>query len=390
MKQRCSFWLVLLALLVMAGCASVETPPLSVSFLPERGEFIAEDGTRMSFHQALGLAASADYVILGEGHKNQCDHDMQQRVVAGLVQLGRAPALGLEMVPADLQPVLDRFNAGELEPAQMEKELDWTATWGYPFSLFAPLFEEARRSGLPFGALNAPKRLTGKVREQGVEALSEEEKKYFPSTIIGSLPEQEEMLRSTFAMHGDIDSFKTRIEGFLLVQSIWETMMAERANALRSQTGRPVVVIAGSGHVDYGWGIPRRIQLLDPGARVVTLTPVRDVYHYSKELGTASFYCPEGYTSRLGMTLEVRQSRLVVVEIVPAGRADLVGIRPGDILIKAQGRSVRQLMDLHGAGKLAHDTNKGLLLVFDRSGRRVVADLGKLGIPAKKAANENE
>ncbi len=371
---------VLLVVLLLSGCAKEMNPPLSVTFLPERGEFINDQGERVSFHQALALAAKADYVVLGEGHKNSCDHSVQQRIVRGLVQAGKAPAIGLEMVAVDMQPVLDRFGAGEIKLGELEKELDWSVNWGYPFALFEPLFEQAHRFGLPLGALNVPKRVTRKFSKEGEQSLTEEDRLYFPSSIIGHLPAQEEMLRASFALHEDIDKFETQIKEFMLVQSIWDSMMAQQAVRLGKDTGRPVVVIAGSGHVDFDWGISRRIRLLDPGAKVTTLVPVRDIYQFDKDMGTLAFYCPQSYEGRLGMTLELRQGRVVVVAVKPGTRAALAGLRPGDELIRAQGILVSALADLHHAGRLAHNTNKPLKFVLKRHGQRVSVNLGKLGL----------
>lgn len=370
--------LALLAALVLSGCAAVEPRPLTVTFLPERGEFMDADGARLSFHQTLNMAAGADYVVMGEGHRNGCDHDMQQRVVRGLVRLGRMPAIGLEMVPVDKQPVLDRFMAGEVTPVDLEKELEWKTIWGYPYALFEPLFEMASQNGLPLAGLNAPKRVTAKASREGLDALSAQDRAFFPSRVIPHLPEQREELLTVFEQHESLLD-ETRFEQFLLVQSVWDSMMAEQVVALSKRSNRPVVVVAGAGHVDMGRGVPRRIAMLDPGASVVTLVPLRDLRWFRKGIGTAAFYCPESYQSRMGMTLEVRQGRVVVVEVLPGRRAAAAGIRPGDALVRAQGREVRGLMDLHRAGKLAHDTNKPLVLVMDRYGQRVTVDVGKLG-----------
>lgn len=376
-----------LLLLVMAGCATAPPPPLNLTFLPERAQFISAGGERVSFHQALGRAADADFIILGEGHKNRCDHRIQQRVVRGLVELGVMPAVGLEMVPVDLAPVLERFNAGEIDPADMDRELDWKATWGYPYELFEPLFTLAREHGLPVFALNVPKSALRKLTVSGLDDMDETSLKYMPTRIIDQLPIQEEMLRASFAMHGTLAGFDSQVERFLLVQSVWESMMAEQAVAAHRTTDRPVVVVAGSGHVDRGWGIPRRVRLLEPGARVLTLVPVRDVYDFDPELGDLAFYCPVDYHSRMGMVLEVRQGRVTVVEVERVGRAAEAGIRPGDVLSEAQGRRVRSLMDLHAAGKLAHDTNKPLVFGLERHGELVHVNLGTLG-PADEQAGE--
>lgn len=62
---------------------------------------------------------------------------------------------------------------------------------------------------------------------------------------------------------------------FITVQSLWDTVMAENAVRVRKLEGSPVVVLAGSGHVENGWGIALRLQSLDPGAKVLLVMPWR-------------------------------------------------------------------------------------------------------------------
>ncbi len=84
-------------------------------------------------------------------------------------------------------------------------------------------------------------------------------------------------------------------ERFLIVQSLWDTVMAENAVRVRSREGSPVVVLAGSGHVDYGWGIALRLASLDPGSEVLLVSPWRKHPAEdppSEDVGDVYFYCP--------------------------------------------------------------------------------------------------
>ncbi len=374
--------ILLLAVLLLSACAAQRTAPQSpmgMDFLPQSGEFITVDGSKAAPGEVLALAKSADYLLLGEGHRNACDHSVQQLLVRELAEGGRPPAVGLEMVGTDLQPVLDRFNSGELPPSEMGKALDWQENWGYPFSLFEPLFEIARRYALPVGALNAPRALVKAVSEKGLDALSPADRERLPRVIVPPIPEQRDELKSVYEEHARQGRSSGDLDRFLLVQSLWDTSMAENAFGLRKSTGRPVVIMAGAGHVERGWGIASRLRTLDPQARIVLLLPLRDSADFDRRDGDGFFYCPETYRSRMGMTLEAREGRIVVRAVERGSRADTAGIRPGDVLEVAQGLAVKSLLDLHFAGKRAHDRDESLVFTLSRRGEPVVVDLGKLG-----------
>jgi uncharacterized iron-regulated protein len=52
-----------------------------------------------------------------------------------------------------------------------------------------------------------------------------------------------------------------RFERFFLAQVLWdETMAAEIAQFLQAHPGHQVVVLAGQGHIAYGYGIPSRVK----------------------------------------------------------------------------------------------------------------------------------
>lgn len=84
-------------------------------------------------------------------------------------------------------------------------------------------------------------------------------------------------------------------ERFITVQSLWDTVMAENAVHIRRREGAPVVVLAGSGHVDYGWGIALRLAVLDPEAEVLLVAPWRRhpaEQPPAEDVSDVYFYCP--------------------------------------------------------------------------------------------------
>jgi len=168
-----------------------------------------------------------------------------------------------------------------------------------------------------------------------------------------------------------------QIERFFLVQSLWDTGMAEKAVELRQRSGHPVVILAGGGHVEHGWGIPRRLKVLDPEAKVMTIMPWRGDEFYPTA-ADSFFYCPASYESRMGMTIEMRQGRAVISAVKRDRKGYEKGLRPGDIIAKAQGIPLTGLTALHMAGAKAHKEDKPLVFTIDRRGNRFDLDMGRL------------
>mgnify|MGYP006291971571 CR=1 FL=1 len=271
----------LAAAALLGGCAprrpvAATTQPMGVAFLPCPGQFVSTAGERLTLEQVVAEARGADYILLGESHDNACDHGVQARVLEALAATETPPVLGLEMVTVDRQGVLDAFGRGEVELDGLPEALDWPETWGFGFELYRPMFEVAQRFSLPVGALNVPRRIVDKVSELGPMNVAAEDRPYFPAEVVPPAPEQEAMLREAFAMHAHAaDGGEAALERFFYVQSVWDSMMAERAVALNRKYGWPVVVLVGFGHVEHGWGIERRIRRLEPGARVFSVSPWR-------------------------------------------------------------------------------------------------------------------
>lgn len=359
---------------------NIAHPPLDMTFLPQKGDFISKSGERLSMAEIIELARGADYILMGEGHKNACDHKMQQAVLSALSELETPPAVGLEMVAVDMQPILDDFGKGQVEVAALEQELQWNTKWGYPFSLFEGLFEIAHRNSLPVAGLNVPTRVTKTITKEGLDGLTEEDRSFLPSEIVPPDEAQVDFLNEIYAQHPSLKSDNaTQRERFFLVQSIWDSKMAEKAVALRERFDWPVLVIAGSGHVEYGWGIAKRIRHFDPGATILLMMPYRGGA-FDPDGGDVLFYCPDTYNSRMGAFLVATGNGGLLVEAVRRdSRAAKAGLRPGDILMEAAGIPLDHLFSLHMAGSKVHKADEELVFVVRRGTETYEANVGKLG-----------
>jgi uncharacterized iron-regulated protein len=98
-------------------------------------------------------------------------------------------------------------------------------------------------------------------------------------------------LREEYEAHRGKLGDQVDFEHFALVQSMWDSKMAFEAVRAARTLGRPVVIIAGAGHVE-SLGIPYRLQALGPELPVLAIQPWRG----GKKPGNdadAYFYCPK-------------------------------------------------------------------------------------------------
>jgi uncharacterized iron-regulated protein len=205
--------------------------------------------------QALDDLMSSKVVYVAESHNNPHHHAVQGAVVAHLWRRDRSLAIGMEMFQRPFQAALDAYLSGAEEKELLEKS-EYEERWGYDFALYRPIAELARAHQIPIRALNAASELTKKVSKKGLASLSDEELKQLPELDLSSKAHRE-MVHRAFDGHGMDES---RFEHFYAAQVIWdETMADEVARSLSEEDGpKRMVVLAGSGHIRFGFGIPNR------------------------------------------------------------------------------------------------------------------------------------
>ena len=125
---------------------------------------------------------------------------------------------------------------------------------------------------MPLAALNAPKELTSRVSKVGVEKLNDAEKKQLGDIDFQVKTHRDHWYERLAKMHGaKKDVPKERKERSYQVMTLWDGFMADSAARFQqSRQLRRMVVLAGSGHINYGFGIPDRLSKRT-GGKVVKL-----------------------------------------------------------------------------------------------------------------------
>ncbi|MDX9740001.1 MAG: ChaN family lipoprotein [Gammaproteobacteria bacterium] len=200
-------------------------------------------------------------VYIGEIHDRYSHHLTQLEIIRYLHQADPRLAIGVEFFQAPFQARLDAYIAGEIDERELLTSAQYFKRWGYDYRLYAPIMRYAREHGLPLVALSAPAELVDAVRERGMDGLTAAELAALPAQLDRSDREYEGRMRQVFHMHAHGENGVDDFERFVQIQLLWDEVMARHAaDYLRKHADRRLVILAGSGHIAFRSGIPRRVQ----------------------------------------------------------------------------------------------------------------------------------
>jgi len=217
-------------------------------------------GEPVSFDAMLDDLATVSIVYLGELHTIQPHHNFQLTTLQGLFHRRRSLYLGMEMFTTGQQEVLDRWLAGHHSVAELGLQLGsekWTNLADYESLL---LF--ARSNGIRVVGLNVSNDVVRKVARGQLADLSKEERKNLPEeNLLTPNPLYDKLLRLKLRVH---KAFQGRsLDGVIRAQLLRDSVMAQTiGQTLESLKDKDAVfvVVAGSGHLGYGFGIPERVR----------------------------------------------------------------------------------------------------------------------------------
>ncbi len=133
-------------------------------------------GRELDERSLMHEMATRQVVLLGETHTIAEIHRWQLHVATVLRFIRPDIAVGFEMFPRRVQPVLDEWVAGELSSQAFLEKVDWDNNWGYDAQLYFPLFHFCRQQRVPMLALNCNRPLVTRVGKEGWDAIPEDER----------------------------------------------------------------------------------------------------------------------------------------------------------------------------------------------------------------------
>lgn len=311
--------------------------------------------------QIFERAASRSVVLLGEVHDRAEHHRWQLHTLAALHARRSQIAIGFEMFPRRVQPVLDRWVAGELTEAQFLQQSDWARVWGFDASRYLPLFHFARMHRVPMIALNVERSLVREVAARGFDAVPEARRE----GVGRPEPPPAAYVRYLLEVFGDHDPQKRgaglddpAFRRFVESQTLWDRAMAEAIrDAQRRRPGRQTIAIVGRGHALSG-AMPHQLRALGI-ADAMTLLPWEqdaDCAGLDPALADAVFGiaphrpdAAEERRPRLGVALTAAEAGVRIEDVSADSVAAAAGLKAGDVLLAIAGRKATSVADVTGA-----------------------------------------
>jgi beta-lactamase class A len=319
----------------------------------------ARAGKSLPFERMIKEMNDSRFVYVGESHDNMAMHDIQLKVIQGLFTQDPNIAIGLEMLPAETQPALDKWIQGLLSRDDLIREVKWYVSWSMNYGYYEKILDFARDNKIPVFGLNAPREVITKIRMKGWEGLSDEEKALVPRPDLSD-QDHRTLIRTIFesseiphAMKGE--GLEKMFEGLYRAQSAWDEVMAVNSINGAEREKKRMVILAGSGHLLYNLGINRRVFERNrvPFRTVVAVEVAADERSLAVSGSFADFVwgIPEqerpAYPA-VGLDLKnVDGLDNIVIERKPIGGVALgADIEKGDVILSVDGRGFSDINEM--------------------------------------------
>ncbi len=284
-------------------------------------------------------------IFVGETHDRYDHHLNQFEIIKQLHQLDPSLAIGVEYFQQPFQAQVDDYIAGRTAEKEFLRSTEYYQGWGYDYRLYATIFRFAREHQIPVRALNVPRDLASQIAKVGIKGLSAQQRTYVPKEIVPANDAYRSRLRAAFQGHGKEkpDDF----DHFVEAQLVWDEGMAEGAAAyLNANQGRRMVILAGSGHLIFGDGIPTRLARRTNATYAIVLNGGDEVEPHMADYVLLSRKQELPSPGVLGISLEEKDGECRIRSLSPGGVGEKAGLRSGDVLVEIDGQAVKNIADM--------------------------------------------
>ncbi len=299
-----------------------------------------------SMDALMDKLADRRVVFVGETHDRYDHHLNQLAVIEGLYRRDPHLAIGLEFFQQPFQQYLDDFVARRIDERAFLVGTEYFERWRFDYRLYRPIFHFARDKGIPMVALNVPRELTRKVAELGIDGLEAADRAMVPAQIDRGDEAYRKRIRDAFDSHPNAG--ERNFEHFLDAQLLWDEAMAERAaDYLKANSGKRMVLLAGSGHLEYGQGIPKRLLRRLPVSSAVVINSAH--HRLDRELADFLLF-PDRVdlpkSGLLGVFLDTEGEGVKVKGFADNSPAEEAGLKEDDKILSIAGMSIENYTDI--------------------------------------------
>ena len=306
--------------------------------------------------------ALSDVVFFGEDHDDRAQHEYEAWLL-GTIHTANAEQrpllLGMEMFQRPFQQPLDDYVAGRIDEREMLRRTEYFTRWSFDYTFYAPLWRFCREHGIRVVALNADQAISRKTGREGLAALTGDERSQVAADIDLSNAAHRERIVGMFT-GGAHRVPEDKLQKLYEAMTLWDETMAESAAQalVAAGPGARMLVVAGSGHIKTGTGIPDRLARRVPGLRRTIV--VADAEEEAESSATRSatrdgdqFSVPfvrrePPPAPKLAVMFDPvpGPAGLLVQSVVEGGAAATAGVQAGDVLAHLGGAPVSDMTDV--------------------------------------------
>lgn len=258
---------------------------------PEIYRIFDAKGKEVSYEKMIKTVSATDVVFFGEIHNCVISHWMELKVLEALAENNKKLKVGMEMLEADNQLIIDEYTSSLISSDRFEEEC---RLWPNHSTDYEPLVYYAKSHHLPLIATNVPRRYAGIVKEKGLaflDSLSAEAKRYLPKLPIKYV--ENKNAQEGFALMGLLGKAKeTKPQLMAQAQAIKDATMGWFI-AQNLKKGEQMIHFNGTYHSDARNGIIPYLLEYRPKTTISTIRAVRqeEIDKIEKDyLGLADFY----------------------------------------------------------------------------------------------------
>lgn len=258
---------------------------------PEIYRIFDAQGKEVSYEKMIKTVSATDVVFFGEIHNCVISHWMELKVLEALTENNNKLKVGMEMLEADNQLIIDEYTSSLISSDRFEEEC---RLWPNHSTDYEPLVYYAKSHHLPLIATNVPRRYASIVKEKGLaflDSLSAEAKRYLPKLPIKYV--ENKNAQEGFALMGLLGKAKeTKPQLMAQAQAIKDATMGWFI-AQNLKKGEQMIHFNGTYHSDARNGIIPYLLEYRPKTTISTIRAVRqeEIDKIEKDyLGLADFY----------------------------------------------------------------------------------------------------
>ena len=258
---------------------------------PEIYRIFDAQGKEVSYEKMIKTVSPTDVVFFGDIHNCVISHWMELKVLEALTENNNKLKVGMEMLEADNQLIIDEYTSSLISSDRFEEEC---RLWPNHSTDYEPLVYYAKSHHLPLIATNVPRRYASIVKEKGLaflDSLSAEAKRYLPKLPIKYV--ENKNAQEGFALMGLLGKAKeTKPQLMAQAQAIKDATMGWFI-AQNLKKGEQMIHFNGTYHSDARNGIIPYLLEYRPKTTISTIRAVRqeEIDKIEKDyLGLADFY----------------------------------------------------------------------------------------------------